>query len=102
MKDITSNDWEDLVKNGHLVLVDFWAPWCQPCKMMLPVLTQLEEQVANLTVLKVNADEELGLVKAFDISSIPTMLVFKNGELVKTIQGAKPFAALVQEIAPHV
>lgn len=102
MQDITANDWESLVKNGKLVLVDFWADWCGPCKMMLPILTKLETEIASLTVYKVNADENPALLSAFDISSIPTMLLFKNGELVWTITGAKPFPALVEKIAPYV
>lgn len=102
MKNITAENWMDDVLSQPLVLVDFWATWCQPCKMMLPVLEQLETDVAALSVVKVNADENPDLVERFGISSIPTMLLFKNGELVWTLTGAKPKGVMIEKLAPYV
>lgn len=102
MKDITKATWQEDVLDHDLVLVDFWASWCAPCKTMLPILQQLEEDVATLQVVKVNADENTELVEQFDISSIPTMLLFKQGELVTTITGAKPRGAMLERITPFV
>ena len=102
MIDITSNDWDAEVVDGELVLVDFWATWCQPCKMMLPVFAKLEEETPGLKIVKVDADKNADLVEEFSISSIPTMMLFKNGELVWTLTGAKPLGVLTEKVAPYV
>ena len=102
MKHTTKETWEQDVLNGGLVLVDFWAGWCQPCLNMMPVLEKLEEQVARLTVAKVNGDEQEELMHEFNVQGLPTLILFKDGEQVWTLLGAKPFAMLVEKISPYL
>jgi thioredoxin 1 len=85
------------------VLVDFWAEWCGPCKMIAPVLEDIsKEQVGSLTIAKLNVDDSPEIAQRFSVMSIPTLLLFKDGEPVARIVGAKPKGALMQEIAPHL
>ena len=102
MKDVTKVDIQTEIDKGGLVLVDFWAVWCRPCKAMLPIFEQLEQDVATLTILKVNADINPDLVEEFAISSIPTMILYKNGEHMWTEQGAKPRGRMLELITPFV
>ena len=77
------------------VLVDFWASWCGPCRMVAPIVAQIaEEQAGVVKVGKVNVDEEPGLAGRYGISSIPTLMVFKNGELVNAAVGVRPKAQI--------
>ena len=100
IKDIKTDEYDqEVVNNGGLVLVDFWATWCGPCRMVAPILEQLAEEYADkLKIVKVNADEEPDLLDRFGISSIPTILVYNNGEIVNTIIGAKPKLGLIKEL----
>jgi thioredoxin 1 len=102
MKNITAETWQEDVLDQDLVLVDFWASWCAPCKMMLPVLEQLEAEIETLTVVKVNADENPLLVTTWEVNSIPTMLLFKKGELVERLTGAKPRGVMLEKVTPYV
>jgi thioredoxin 1 len=102
MKNITKETWQENVYDQPLVLVDFWASWCQPCKAMLPILEELERDVALLTVVKINADENPNLVEELGIKSIPTMILYKNGEHIWTKTGAKPKADLLKDVIPYV
>lgn len=82
------------------VLVDFWAEWCGPCKMIAPVLNELAaEQAGRAVVAKVNIDEQPQLAAQFGIRSIPTLIVFKNGQPVRTLVGAQPKSALNAALA---
>ena len=101
MEHLTSLDFEEYTKHP-LVLVEFWADWCAPCKMMKPILSKLEEELPALKIGLVNADLEQGLVSQLDVTSIPTVFLFKDGELVWSHQGAKPFPWYVEKIAPYV
>lgn len=102
MKEITKADWQEEVLNKPLVMVYFWASWCRPCTLQGPVLEQLEQDVALLSVVKINADTNHDLVEELNVSSIPTLILYKNGEYVFTLHGAKPRGRLLEEIAPFV
>ena len=94
---ITSENFENEVLNSTVpVILDFWAPWCGPCRMIAPVLTEIaEENEGELVVGKVNVDEESDLAMKFGIASIPTLLIFKNGQLVNKSVGVKPKAQIL-------
>lgn len=92
----TAADFDSVVlQNENAVVVDFWAEWCGPCRMMNPVLEELAEaRKGNTTVVKVNVDEQPELASRFGIRSIPTLLVFKNGELKQQVTGVTSASAL--------
>ncbi|MUL49768.1 thioredoxin [Mycobacterium sp. CBMA293] len=93
----------DVIKSSTPVLVDFWATWCGPCKMVAPVLEELAgEKAGELTVAKIDVDANPETARNFQVVSIPTMILFKNGEPVKRIVGAKGKAALLREIADEL
>jgi len=85
------------------VLVDFWAEWCGPCHTVSPVLDEIAREYAGkLTVAKLNVDDDPEIAADYHVKSIPTMAVFFGGELVKTIVGARPKAALLRDLAPFL
>jgi thioredoxin 1 len=89
----------DVLQSDKPVLVDFWAEWCGPCRMVAPVLDEIAAENADkITIVKLNIDENPQVARDYQILSIPTMSVFKGGEVVKTIVGAKPKGALLREL----
>ena len=88
VKIITKDNFDSEVLNAkEPVLVDIWAPWCGPCKMLSPIVDEVGEEAVGFSVCKINADEEPELVNKYHIMSIPTLLVFKNGEVVNKSVG---------------
>ena len=85
----------EVVRSDKKVLLDFWAPWCGPCRMVGPMLDEIAAERPDIKVCKVNVDEEVVLASEYKIFSIPTILVIKNGEVVNKSVGAKPKAQLL-------
>jgi thioredoxin 1 len=90
MQDITDDNFMEVLKTDYLVLVEFWADWCGPCKQMAPVLSSLEQEVSWVRIVKANIDENEELAKRYDISSVPTFLLFSHGKVVEYHVGALP------------
>lgn len=85
----------EVIKSEKTVLVDFWASWCGPCRMLSPVVDEIAEERTDIKVGKVNVDEQEELAMRFGIMSIPTLIVFKNGEPVRKTMGVQPKAAIL-------
>lgn len=102
--EITDANFEEVVLNSKLpVLVDFWAEWCGPCKQIAPILEQIAtENASQIAIAKLNVDDYGDIAGRYNVMSIPTMLLFANGELKHKIVGAMPKGRMLEELSPYL
>ena len=95
--EITTDNFEnEVLKTDKTVLIDFWASWCMPCRMLSPVVDEIAEENPGIKVGKVNVDEQPELAEKFGVMSIPTLVVFKNGQNIDSSVGVKPKAEILE------
>ena len=101
MSEVTDNNFQaEVIESERPVLVDFWAPWCGPCRVVAPVLEEIASERPDLRIVKLNVDENQQTAASFQVLSIPTLILFKGGQPVKTVIGAYPKKKLEQELEP--
>ena len=101
LTDVNDNNFQaEVLESETPVLVDFWAPWCGPCRVVAPVLEEIAGERENLRIVKLNIDENQQTAMNYQILAIPTMVLFRNGQEAKRIQGAMPKKRLEAELEP--
>lgn len=97
---LTTDDFEKTIGSGT-VLVDFWAGWCMPCKMLAPVIEEIAQELKDIKVCKVDVDAEAGLAMEFGVMSIPTVIIFRDGQEIKRFVGVQPKDVYMQLLIPE-
>jgi thioredoxin 1 len=101
LNDVTDANFQaEVLEAEQAVLVDFWAPWCGPCRVVAPVLEEIAAERQDLTIVKLNVDDNQQTAAKYEVLSIPTMILFKNGQMAKKIIGAYPKKRLEAELEP--
>ncbi len=100
--ELTVENFDQTISNGGVVVVDFWAPWCGPCRIMSPIVDELATELEGVTVGKVNADEQPQLAMQHNVRSIPTFMIFKGGQMVEQFAGAMSKDMLRARIEAHL
>jgi len=100
--ELNSDNFQQFVKNHDVVLVDFWAPWCSPCLLITPIIEELEKEMEGVTFAKLNVDENQEIARMFGIMSIPTLMIFKKGEMVDMVVGVMAKDALRERIERYM
>lgn len=101
---VTDSTFDEQVTHSETpVLVDFWAEWCGPCRMIAPILDEIaEEKKDAIRIVKLNVDDNIETARRFEVLSIPTLILFKDGEAKVRVVGAKPKSALLADLEPHL
>lgn len=86
---------QEVLNSDKPALIDFWAPWCGPCRMVVPLVEEIAKERSDIKVVKINVDEEQELAMQFGVMSIPTLVVMKNGKIVNQVTGARPKAQIL-------
>ena len=101
LPEVTDSSFQaDVLESEQPVLVDFWAPWCGPCRIVAPHLEELDSEREDLRVVKLNVDDNPQTAATYNVMSIPTLLLFRHGQVAKQIVGAMPKSRLLQELEP--
>jgi thioredoxin 1 len=101
LTEVTDTNFQaEVIESSEAVLVDFWAPWCGPCRIVAPHLEELDAERDDIRVVKLNVDDNPQTAATYNVMSIPTLLLFKNGQVAHQIVGALPKNRLVQELEP--
>jgi len=101
LSEVTDTNFDaEVIESGSPVLVDFWAPWCGPCRVVAPVLEEIAGERPDLRIVKLNVDDNQQTAARYQVLSIPTLILFKGGQPVKTVVGAYPKKKLEQELEP--
>jgi len=100
--ELNSDKFQQFVENHDVVLVDFWAPWCAPCLLLTPIIEELEKEMEGVVFAKLNVDDNQEIAREFGIMSIPTLMIFKRGEMADMVVGVMAKDALRERIERHM
>jgi thioredoxin 1 len=98
---VTDANLQETIQSNDLVLVDIWATWCGPCRALAPTLEEVARENSNIVIAKLDMDNNNATAQQYGVMSIPTMLLFKNGELVDRLVGALPKPSIMEKLEPH-